>query len=130
MYRSPATRVFLAATGLLIGVLFVFGDGAKWRSTPSLRWLAHFPLPLETWGIGFFAYAVLLLVPVTRPGGYAVGAFLFSVFAASLLATLDDGQPKNIVAIVALLDVIVFHLYSIRTAEAIRLASHHAQAPK
>lgn len=123
LYRSPLTRVFLSASGLVIGVLLAFGDTYKWRSTPSLHWLAQFPLPLPVWGLGFFAYSVLLLMPWTRAGGYALGAFLFSVFAVSLLATLGDGQPKNVVAIAALLDVVVFHLYSIRTAEITRLTA-------
>jgi hypothetical protein len=123
LYRSPLTRLLLAVTGLLCGLLLVFGEPQKWRSTPSLHWLNQFPLPLQAWGIGFFLYAALLLLPPTRAGGFALGAFLYSVFTVSLLATLGDGQPKNIVMVAALTDVVVFHLYSIRTAEALRLST-------
>lgn len=128
LYRSPWTRRFLAATGALAGVILMFGDADRWRSTPSLHWLSRFPVPLQVWGAAFLLYAVLLLLPQTRAGGFAVGAFLYAVFTVSLLATVNDGQPKNVVALVALGDVVVFHLYSIRTAEAIRLAGHPPQA--
>lgn len=124
LYRSPWTRYLLAAAGTLAGALLTFGDGVRWRSTPSLHWLARFPLPLQAWGVAFLAYALLLLLPWTRAAGFAVGAFLFAVFTVSLIATVSDGAPKNVVAIVALIDVVVFHLYSIRTATLIRLAVH------
>lgn len=128
LYRSPITRWFLAATGVVAGSLLTFGGPVRWRSTPSLHWLSRFPLPLQAWGVAFLAYALLLLLPQARAAGFATGAFLYAVFTVSLVATINDGAPKNIVAIVALLDVVVFHLYSIRTAEAIRLASR-PQAP-
>lgn len=122
LYRSPWTRWLLATTGLIAGLLLTFGSGARWRSTPSLHWLAQVPLPLQVWGVAFLVYAVLLLLPQTRAAGFAVGAFLYSVFTVSLIATVNDGAPKNIVSIAALIDAVVFHLYSIRTAEVLRLA--------
>lgn len=128
LYRSPWTRRVLAATGALAGVILLFGDATRWRSTPSLHWLARFPVPLQVWGVAFLVYALLLLLPQARAGGFAVGAFLYAVFTVSLVSTVNDGQPKNIVALVALLDVVVFHLYSIRTAEAIRLSERPPQA--
>jgi len=121
LYRSPWTRGLFAAMGLLAGLLLIFGDPAKWRGTPSMTWLAQLPIPLQAWGVGFILYAALLLPLQTRPTAYALGAFLYAVFGVSLLVTVGDGGPKNIVAIVALVDTIVFHIYAIRTAEAIRL---------
>lgn len=123
LYRSPITRWFLALTGITGGVLFTFGDSHRWRSTPSLHWLAHAPIPLQWWGIAAIVYGLLLLVPKTRPAGFALGAVIFAVITVSLLATIDDGAPKNVWAIVGLLDVVVFHIYSIRTAWALRLAT-------
>jgi hypothetical protein len=68
-------------------------------------------------------YAVLLVVrrgPV-RSIGFALGAILFAVFTISLFVTLHlhSPDPRNIVAIGATVDVVVFHVYSIRTAMAL-----------
>jgi hypothetical protein len=117
LYRSPFMRGFLTAMGLIVGVILAFGDGGKWRSTPSLRWLEQVPVPLQTWGLLFIAYGLLLLDYRSRPFGYALGAFLFAVFTLSLLATLAGNDPKNIVTVGAMADTVVFHVYSIRTAE-------------
>jgi glucose uptake protein GlcU len=117
LYRSPFTRLVLAGVGLLVGVVFTFGSAAKWRSTPSLHWLEQAPVPLQAWGVLFIVYALLLPAVRTRPFGYALGAFLFAVFTLSLLATLDGPDPKNIVTLGAMADTVVFHVYSIRTAE-------------
>lgn len=117
LYRSPLARWFLSLTGLIAGVILALGDGRKWRATPSLHWIAQAPIPLQTWGLAFIAYAVLLLHTRTRPIGYAVGAALYSVFMLSLLATLPGPAPKNIITIGAIADTVVFHVYSIRTAE-------------
>lgn len=122
LYRSPWTRWILTITGILAGALFTVGDDAKWRSTPSFAWLRHVPIPLQVWGLAFIVYGLMLIFERTRPAGFAVGAFLYAVFAVSLLATVGGDGPKNVFAIVALLDMVPFHLFSIRTAEAIRLA--------
>lgn len=123
IYRSPFTRWFLAAVGIVAGSVFAFGDEAKWRSTPSFDWLSRLPVPLQFWGAAFIVYGLLLLVERTRPIGFALGAFLFALFAVSLLATLKDEGPKNVFVIAGLLDVTVFHVFSIRTAWAQKLAN-------
>lgn len=125
LYRSPLTRYFLAAVGLVTGAVFAFGDAQKWRSTPSLHWLAQAPFPLRWWGIAFIVYAVLLLVERTRAAGYAAGMVLFAVFTVSMLATLNLGStaPRNIVSIAAMVDVVAFHAFSIRTAWNARVLS-------
>lgn len=125
IYRSPLTRYVLAVIGLVTGVIFAFGDGHKWRSTPSLHWLAQAPIPLQAWGVALIVYAVLLVSPRTRPVGYALGAFVYLVFTVSLLATLHPSSPdpKNIVTVGAMIDVIVLHLFLIRVSEAIRLSA-------
>lgn len=122
LYRSPITRLLLALTGIAAGVIFAFGDGHRWRSTPSLKWLGQAPIPLQWWGIAAIIYGLLLIPAKTRPAGYALGAGIFAVITVSLLATINDGAPKNVWAIVGLLDVVVFHIYSIRTAWALRMA--------
>lgn len=122
LYRSPLARWVLVATGLVAGAVLAFGDGAKWRSTHSFHWLAEAHIPLQTWGILFIVYALMLLPQATRPAGYALGAALFTLFAISLIATIRGDGPKNIVAVAGLVDVIVFHIYSVRTAWAARLA--------
>lgn len=124
LYRSPLTRWILATTAVIAGCVLTLGGGAKWRSTPSLHWLAQAPIPLQAWGVAMVVYAVLLVASDnTRPVGYALGAALFAIFAISLLATLTDGGPKNIVTIAAMIDTVVFHIYSIRTAWAVKLAT-------
>lgn len=124
LYRSPLTRWVLALTGLVAGLILVFGDPSKWRSTPSIHWLSQAPIPLQAWGVAFIVYAVLLVASAdTRPVGYAVGAGLFAIFTISLLATLSDGGPKNIITIAAMTDTVIFHIYSIRTAMAVKLAT-------
>jgi hypothetical protein len=128
LYRSPLTRWVLAATGLAAGVLFTFGSEAKWRSTPSFAWLRHVPIPLQVWGLAFIVYALLLVFEQTRPAGFAVGAFLYAVFAVSLLATVGGNNPKNVFAIIALIDMVPFHILSIRTAEAMKMAHANARA--
>lgn len=122
IYRSPWTRLILAAIGGTVGALLTFGGERQWRHTPSLHWLAGWLIPLQAWGVAFIVYGLMLLVERTRPAAYAAGAGLFAIFAVSLIATVNDGAPKNIVTIGALVDVIVFHVYSIRTAWALRLA--------
>lgn len=122
LYRTPLTRWFLTLTGLISGATLTFGDAAKWRATTSLHWLAEAHIPLQTWGVLLMVYALMLLPRSTRPAGYALGAALFTLFAISLIATIGGPGPKNIVGVAALLDVIVFHVYSIRTAWAVRFA--------
>lgn len=123
LYRSPLTRWVLAAVGILAGLVLTFGDPVKWRSAPSLHWLAQAQLPLEVWGVALIAYGLLLLPETTRPLGYAIGCFLFAMFTVSLFATLDlsSNTPKNVVTIAAMVDVTVFHAFSIRTAWATKL---------
>lgn len=123
LYRSPWTRVALIVVALLAGWLLTFGNGAKWRSTPSLHWLAQAPIPLQAWGAALMLYALLLLPIRTRPVGFAVGAVLYALFAISLLFTLNTAGPKNIVAIGGLVDCVVFHVFSIRTAWMQRLVT-------
>jgi hypothetical protein len=74
------------------------------------------------WGVAFIVYGLMLVFERTRPVGFAFGAFLYAVFAVSLLATVGGNNPKNVFAIVALIDMVPFHLFSIRTAEAIKMA--------
>lgn len=127
LYRSPLTRWFLATVGVVTGWTLTLGDREKWRDTPSLHWLAQTPvpfthatIPLQFWGFSFFVYALLLLLPRSRPAGFTVGAILYAVFTVSLLATLFAPGPKNFVPVGAMLIVIAFHLYSIRTAYDLR----------
>lgn len=122
LYRSPITRWFLAAVGLVVGYLIAFGDPYKWRSTPSFRWLEQAPIPMQVWGAAFLAYALLLVVSErTRPVAFALGAFLYCLFVLSLLFTISGPTPKNIVAVGGLADCVVFHAYSIKTAWMLRL---------
>lgn len=118
LYRSPVTRWFLVVVGVVTGALLAFGDGQRWRSTTSLKWLAQAPVPLQVWGALFIVYGLLLLFERTRWIGYAIGAGLFAIFTVSLLATIHPTapNPKNIVVVAAMLDVTVFHGYSIRTS--------------
>jgi predicted branched-subunit amino acid permease len=123
LYRSPWTRWFLAGGGIVAGVIFALGDGYKWRSAPSFRWLAGAPIPLQTWGVLFIVYGILLLHVRTRPVAYALGAVLSAVFLVSLVATLWTPGPKNIFAVFGLFACVVFHVYSIGIAMMIRDAS-------
>jgi len=125
LYRSPITRWVLITTGLLAGLLLMFGDAEKWRSAPSLHWIAQAGIPLQWWGAATITYALLLISSETRPGGYALGCFLYAMFTIALFATLDlDGSaPKNVLGIAAMVDTTVFHALSIRTAWAYRLAN-------
>jgi hypothetical protein len=116
VYRSPVLRWFLALMALATGVIFTFGDGAKWRSTPSLHWLAASRIPLQLWGVLTIAYGLMLLTSRLRSAGFALGAGIYALFTISLLATVFDGQPKNVYAVSAMALVVAFHLYSIRTA--------------
>lgn len=122
LYRSPWTRWILALSGLIAGLLLTFGDGQKWRATPSLHWLAEAGIPLQVWGVLLIIYAALLAFTDTRPIGYALGCFLFAVFTFSLIATMSTG-PKNIITVAAMVDTVVFHAFSIRTAWMNRLAA-------
>lgn len=123
MYGSPITRWLLATVGIVAGLVLILGDGHKWRSTPSLHWLGSGPVPLQAWGCLLVIYGVMLLFEPTRPIGYAVGCFLFALFTVSLIVTLDVGSdaPKNVIGVAAMLDVTVFHAFSIRTAWVNRL---------
>lgn len=122
LYRSPLVRWFFAIIAVLAGSLLTFGDEAKWRSTPSLHWLAQAPIPLEAWGVAVITYGLLLLPEKTRPAGYFVGGLLWLIFTVSLLATVNTTGPKSALAIAAFLDVTVFHFFSIRIAWATRFA--------
>jgi hypothetical protein len=120
LYRSPWTRWFLAGSGIATGVIFALGDGHKWRSTPSLEWLEHAPIPLQLWGLAFIVYGLLLIPTRTRPVAYAIGAVLSAVFLVSLVATLWTPGGKNFIAVWALFASVVFHIYSISIALTIR----------
>ena len=124
LYRSPITRWVLITTGLLAGLLLMFGDQQKWRSTPSLHWLAQAGIPLQWWGAATVVYAALIAFTDTRPGGYALGCFLYAMFTIALFVTLDlnSDTPKNVLGLAAMVDTTVFHALSIRTAWAYRLA--------
>jgi hypothetical protein len=117
LYRSPVTRWVLTIVGLCVGWVLIFGDHAKWRTAPSLRWVAHVPVvDLPFWGVLFIVYALALIPRRTRPAGFALGAVLVTVFAVSLIATIGSEGPKNIVAIGGLVDLAAFHLYAVKTA--------------
>lgn len=122
LYRSPLTRLILVAAGLFAGLMLTVG-GDRWRSTPSLHWLAQARIPLRIWGLVIIVYAVLLVWQRTRPGGYALGAVLCAVFTISLWATVADGGPANAVVLAGMIDVTAFHAFSVRTAWAQKLAS-------
>lgn len=125
LYRSPLIRWLLSLAGLCAGLVLIFGDGEKWRSAPSLHWLAQAPIPLQAWGAALVLYALLLLFAETRPLGYALGAVVYALFTLSLIATLDLGSasPKNAPVLAGMVDVVAFHVFSIRTAWAQRLAA-------
>jgi hypothetical protein len=116
LYRSPATRWVLTIVGLCIGWVLIFGDHAKWRTAPSLKWIGHAPVSLPVWGVLFVVYAVGLAFRCTRPAAFALGAVLVAVFAVSLIATIGSEGPKNIVAIGGLVDLAAFHMYAVKTA--------------
>lgn len=124
LYRSPLTRWVLIVTGLTAGLLLMFGSEQKWRSAPSLHWLAQAGIPLQWWGGAVVLYALLLVHADARPLGYAIGCFLYAMFTIALFVTLDIGgdAPKNVIGIAAMIDTTVFHALSIRTAWAYRLA--------
>ena len=128
IYRSPVTRWTLALFGFVAGALLAFGDKARFQSAPSLRELDKVPyVSLSAWGVAFMVYALLLLPNRTRPLGYLAGGVLFGVFALSLIVSSKDVTFVNTVIIAAVLDVIVFHFYSVRTAWSIRDAHEEAR---
>jgi hypothetical protein len=116
IYRSPVTRWVLTVTGAWAGLVLIFGDPHKWQATPSLMWLKHSHIPFAVWGGLLVLYALLLLTARTRPVGFTLGAALFAVFAVSTLATLETAGPKSAVGLAALVDVIVFHGYAVKTS--------------
>lgn len=122
LYRSPLTRWFLAAVGIIAGLVLTFGPAKKWHSAPSMHWLAQAPIPLQAWGVAVIVYGVLLLIPQSRPVAYAVGMVLFAVFTISLVATVETTGPKSVMGIAAMLDVTAFHAFAIRTALDAKLA--------
>lgn len=115
LYRSPATRWVLTATGIWAGSLILFG-GDRWRDTPSLHWLAHAQIPLRWWGAALIVYALMLTFERTRARGFAVGAGLYGLFAISLIATIPIAGPKSAAAIAGLVDLSVLHVYAMKTA--------------
>lgn len=116
LLRSPATRWILCLVGLITGYMLIFGNHAKWRTSPSLQWIGHVPVSLAFWGVLFVIYAVLLIPRRTRPAGFALGAVLITVFAVSLIATINTAGPKNIVVIGGMVDLAAFHMYAVKTA--------------
>lgn len=120
LFSSPVTRWIVAIAAVTAGAFLAFGDGVKWRSSPSLQWLAQAPIPLQVWGIAVILYGVLLLPTHTRPVAYAAGAVLWAMFTISVLATINSGGPKSALGIAAFIDVTAFHLFAIRTAWATR----------
>lgn len=124
LYRSPLTRCFLSAVGLTTGVILLCGNGHKWRNTASLQWL-NTAVPLRLLGAAFITYALLLLLERTRAGAYSTGFVLFGACTVSLIVTLHPGSPdpKNIIAVAAMLDATAFHAYSVRTAWTARVFS-------
>jgi hypothetical protein len=122
LYRSPWTRWVLAASAVSAGAMLTFGNGAKWRSAPSLQWLAQAPIPLQAWGVAVMVYGVLLLPVRTRPVAYAAGAVLWATFTISIVATIGTTGPKSALGIAAFIDVTAFHLLAIRTAWGTRYA--------
>lgn len=123
IYRSPWTRFILVVVAVIAGWLIAFGDESKWWATPSLHWLAQAPIPRQVWGAALFVYALLLLTTRTRPVGFTVGAVVYALFAISLVFTLNSGGAKNIVAVGGLIDCVVFHVFSIKTAWMQRLVT-------
>lgn len=116
IYRSPVLRWTLILTGVLIGLIFLFADPVKWQSAPSLQWLRQSHIPFAAWGAGFLLYSTLLLAKPTRPAGFALGSALFAVFAVSLFATINTAGPKSAVGLAAVVDVVVFHAFAVKTS--------------
>jgi hypothetical protein len=121
LFRSPLTRWTLILSGVFAGVLLAVGPD-RFRETPSLTWLAQAHIPLRLWGVALVVYALLLAFDSTRPLGYAAGAVLWAVFTLSIIATIPQSGPKSSVGIAAFIDVTAFHVFSIRTAWAQKLA--------
>lgn len=121
LYRSPFTRFVLVGAGLFAGVMLTFGSG-RWRSTPSLLWLADStPMPLRGWGALVIVYALLLILTTSRPVAYTLGTILCAVFTISIWATVADGGPANSFVLAAMIDATAFHAFSIRTSWAQKL---------
>lgn len=121
-FRSPIIRWILAVIGLTEGVLLAFGDGHRWRSTPSLHELAKAPVPLQWWGLAFILYALMILMPKFRPVGFTIGAGVYAVFTISLFAALSATNPINAVVLGMAVCTVAFHVLAVRTAWLVRLA--------
>lgn len=119
LYRSPLTRWLLTLVAVWAGLMLAFG-GAKWQTTPSLLWLTQTDIPLLVWGLAIVAYGLLLIPVRTRYLGFALGGVLYGVFTVALIATIAGADPRNSVAIAGLIDVVIFHFYSVRTAQQVR----------
>jgi hypothetical protein len=116
IYRSPVTRLILFVTGLWAGLVLIIGDPNKWQATPSLMWLKHSQIPFEVWGGLLVLYALMLIPRRSRSLGFALGGALFAVFAVSMVATIGTPGPKSALAIAALVDVVAFHGYAVKTS--------------
>lgn len=117
-YRAPMLRYTLAATGIFAGFTLTFAD-ESFRHSTSLVFASHF-LPLQVWGWALFVYAFLLITDIGDLGricGFALGAGIAAFFAVSYGWTTFHAVPgkgRNGVTLAFLIDVVVFHIASIR----------------
>lgn len=115
LFLSRLPRWLLSLAAFVGGLVLVFGDSAKWRSTPSLKWLGNAVpfVPLQVYGVALAVAGVLLLRVRTRPLGYALNAGLFTLATVSLLVTVHQSGPKAILFIVACVQVVAFSILAL-----------------
>lgn len=114
MYRNPFVRYGLALVALWIAYIMTWGLPEKWRTAPSLYWATHTcHIPFPAWGALFVIYAVMLVIPKLRWGGYLMGWVLFTFFTVGLIATVNTSGPKSAVVIGLAVDVCIYHGYSV-----------------
>jgi hypothetical protein len=74
-------RALICAGAAAGSGLYVGWGGTRWHTSPSMRAFGQVGAPWWSIGATFIVTAVLIMVPVVRPLGYALGAALFGTFA-------------------------------------------------
>lgn len=115
LFLSRLPRGLLSLVAFIGGLVLTFGDGAKWRSTPSLKWLGNAVpfVPLQVYGIILAVAGVMLATVRTRPIGYALNAIIFALGTVSLIATIHQSGPKAILFVVATMQVTLFSILAL-----------------
>lgn len=116
-YRSTPFRWVIALVNAIVGITLALGP-SDWHDTASLRFLGRLNVPWWIWGALFVIAACLLIFGGARESdfGYRLGAFLYIVFAVSLIVTIRPDRPANIPGAGALIICAAAHLAAGRLA--------------